>query len=168
MVFKISTREIIQQIYQFCNSFIACCVIVFWAIIYQLFVYATLKLYDDAQKDSLNTVRTYYEHALIYFELLNYNPKGAEIYKNTIKRHINLISNESFLNTDEVLGFYDTLNKCLDENNWLTVKSNLISINHIINHLDLEFMHSIFLRVYKSRIPKVGKEYMKEHNIEIK
>jgi len=100
--------------------------------IYQIITYSTLKLMNDAQKDSYNTLKLHYENALLYFEILNYDINSAEKYKEIILSQINIQYRNDLLNPQEVIDYYNKLKKYINDKDIIAIKYELNNINHLV------------------------------------
>lgn len=138
---------IVFPISEFSWSIFERCLTIF--TFYEFLIYATLKLMNDAHKDAYNTLKVNYENALIYFDLLNYNKDLANEYKKRMLAQIKIQYREDLLNPKEVNELYEKLEIYLENNDLIDIKFELNNINHWLYHLDLEFMHSFLLRIFK-------------------
>lgn len=128
--------------------------------IYQLFVYSTLKLAVDAQKDAYSTLKSMNEEALLIIKYFGNDYAVYFISSLILKNHIKLQLNESVFNMDEVKLEYIKLINDIDNKNSFSIEHSIISINHKLTLIDQEFQLSFLLRAIKNSLPKHAKQYM--------
>lgn len=128
--------------------------------IYQLFVYSTLKLAADAQKDAYSTLKSMNETALLIIRYYGNDYAKYFILSLTLKNHINLQLDDSMFNMDEVKNEYIKLIKDIDNKNSFSIEHSIVSINHNLTLIDQEFQFSFLLRAIKHSLPKHAKQYM--------
>lgn len=133
---------------------------------YQLFVYSTLKLANDAQKDAYSTLKTMNEEALL---IIKYYKDDNETYfysSSILKNHINFQLDDSVFNMDEVKKQYRQLIKNIDNKNAFSIEQSIIGVNHYLTLLNQEFLLSFLLRVIKRPSPQYIEQYLYRHNRE--
>ena len=128
--------------------------------VYQLFVYSTLKLAADAQKDAYSTLKSMNETALLIIKYYGNDYAKYFILSLTLKNHINLQLDDSVFNMDEVKNEYMKLIKNIDNKDAFSIEHSIISINHHLTLIDQEFQLSFLLRAIKNSLPKHAKQYM--------
>lgn len=130
--------------------------------LYQLFVYSTLKLANDAKKDSYSTLKTKNEEALIIFEYFSKKSNEYLYHSNTLKNEINLQLDDSVFNEENVKKYYLNLIKNIGNGDIFSIKMDICHINHYLRVLDQEFLLSFLLRIIKTSIPNHVKEYLEK------
>lgn len=128
--------------------------------VYQIFIYSTLKLANDAQKDAYSTLKSMNEHALLLIEVYGNDYATYFILSIVLKNHINLQLHKSVFNMVEVQEKYRKLIENIDNKNIFSIKSEIISTNHKLSLLNQEFLLSIILRIIKSSPPAHVNQYM--------
>ena len=128
--------------------------------VYQLLIYSTLKLANDAQKDAYSTLKVMNENALLLIEVYGNDYAKYFILSIILKNHINLQLHDSVFNMEEVQEKYMKLIENIDTKNIFSIRFEINSINHNLALLDQEFLLSIFLRLLKTSLPAHAKEYM--------
>ena len=128
--------------------------------VYQLLIYSTLKLANDAQKDAYSTLKVMNENALLLIEVYGNDYAKYFILSIILKNHINLQLHDSVFNMEGVQEKYIKLIKDIDTKNIFSIRFEINSINHKLALLDQEFLLSIFLRLLKTSLPAHAKEYM--------
>ena len=134
--------------------------------VYQLFVYSTLKLAADAQKDAYSTLKVMNEEALLIIKYYGNDYAAYFILSLTLKNHIRLQLDDSVFNMDEVKKEYIQLIKNIDTKNPFSIEHSIISINHNLTLIDQEFQFSFLLRAIKNSIPLHAKRYLNRFNKE--
>lgn len=132
---------------------------------YQLLIYSFFKMYDAAKKDSLYTLKNYCKIALLAINKDDGKNNLINHYFEIIKRQIDLITNDSVINTSEVLDNYKRLIIDLENLNTFDIELLILNVEHSINMVDLEFNQSIFLRTILRMPNQSVKDYKKEHDI---
>lgn len=132
--------------------------------VYQLFIYSTLKLANDAKKDSYSTLKYMYESALLLIEIYGNDYATYFILSIILKNHINLQLHNSVFNMEEVREKYIKLIENIDKKNIFSIKFEINSINQKLALLNQEFFLSIFLRLLKTSLPIHVKQYMGRYN----
>ena len=128
--------------------------------VYQLFVYSTLKLAADAQKDAYSTLKFMNEEALLIMKYFGNDFATYFILSLILKNHIKLQLDDSMFNMDAVKKEYIKLMKDIDDKNSFSIEHSIISINHNITLIDQEFQLSFLLRAKKNSLPPHAKRYM--------
>lgn len=111
---------------------------------YQIFVFFILKLYDDIKKRELNNIKALYELVILVLDSHEKSHKRIKIeccLKKKIERKKEITSYPN-----EILHYYENLEKFLEEDNLFEIKWELIKINNSIDNLDLKFRHSFIIR----------------------
>lgn len=134
--------------------------------VYQLFVYSTLKLAADAQKDAYSTLKSMNETALLIIRHYGNDYAKYFILSLILKNHINLQLDDSMFNMDEVKNEYINLIKNIDTKNSFSIEHAIVSINHNLTLIDQEFQLSFLLRAIKHSLPSHAKQYMNRFNKE--
>lgn len=134
--------------------------------VYQLFVYSTLKLAADAQKDAYSTLKSMNETALLIIKYYGNEYAKYFILSLILKNHINLQLDDSMFNMDEVKKEYINLIKNIDTKNSFSIEHSIVSINHNLTLIDQEFQLSFLLRAIKHSLPNHAKQYMNRFNKE--
>lgn len=134
--------------------------------VYQLFVYSTLKLAADAQKDAYSTLKSMNETALLIIKYYGNDYAKYFILSLMLKNHINLQLDDSVFNMDEVKNEYKQLIENIDNKNTFSIEHSIICINHHLTLIDQEFQLSFLLRAIKNSLPKHAKQYMNRFNKE--
>ena len=132
--------------------------------IYQILIYSTLKLVNDAQKDAYSTLKYMYEMALLLIEVYGNNDANYFILSIILKNHISLQLHDSVFNMVEVQDKYLQLIEYIENKNVFLIKFEIITINHELAILDQEFLLSFLLRFLKTAIPKHVTRYMNRYN----
>lgn len=132
--------------------------------IYQICIYSTLKLANDAQKDAYSTLKSMNERALLLIEDYGNDYVTYFILSIILKNHINLQFDKSVFNMVEVQEKYLKLINDIDNKNIFSIKFEIIEINHQLALLDQEFLLSIILGVIKTSTPAHVNQYMDRYN----
>lgn len=132
--------------------------------VYQLFVYSTLKLANDAQIDAYSTLKTMNEEALLIIKYYRNNDAAYFVSSLILKNHINLQLHDSVFNMDEVKEQYIELIKNIDNKNVFSIEHSIISLNHHLILLNQEFQLSFLLRAIKNSLPQHAKQYLNRFN----
>ncbi len=117
--------------------------ILFFAV-YEIFVYITLSFLNDAQCDSLLTLRTAYEQALFYFHS-GEDDKHKEILLEKIQQQ--LLS--TTFNNLGVRAEYELLVGYMDTKNVWAIKYKSIMIGHSYEMCSLQWKLTFLLRIFK-------------------
>ena len=132
--------------------------------IYQIFIYSTLKLANDAQKDAYSTLKSMNEYALLLIEVYGNDYAKYFILSIILKNHINLQLDKSVFNMEDVREKYRKLIVNIDNKDIFSIKFEIISINHELSLLDQEFLLSIILRLIRTSTPTHVNQYMHRFN----
>ena len=136
--------------------------------VYQIFVYLTLKLAADAQKDAYSTLKYINEEALLIIKYHGNNYANYFILSLLLKNHINLQLDDSVFNMDEVKKEYTQLINNIENKNSFLIENRINSINHKLTLIDQEFQLSFLLRAVKNSLPPQVKQYKNRFNMEEK
>lgn len=132
--------------------------------VYQLFVYSTLKLAADAQKDAYSTLKFMNEEALLIIKYYGNDYAAYFILSLILKNHIKLQLDDSVFNMDEVKKEYLQLIKNIDKKDSFSIEHSIVSINHNLTLIDQEFQLSFLLRAIKNSLPVHAKQYINRFN----
>ncbi len=131
--------------------------------VYQIFIYSTLKLANDAKKDAYSALKFMNETALLLIEVYRNDYASYFVLSIVLKNHINLQLHKSVFNMVEVREKYRKLIENIDNKDIFSIKLEIISINHELSLLDQEFLLSIILRIIKSSTPAHVNQYMSRY-----
>lgn len=123
--------------------------------VYQIFIFATLTQIDDAEKDSYNTLKFLCEETLLYFKINKNNVEYRTYFYYILLKSIYFQQSSQIMNSEYFIEEYRNLSKFIIYENNIGVENIIISCNHALNHLDLKFTKSIFLRKFKNPSFKV-------------
>lgn len=132
--------------------------------VYQLFVYSTLKLVADAQKDAYSTLKFMNEETLLIIKYYGNDYATYYILSLVLKNHIYLQLEDSVFNMDEVKKEYIQLIKHIDNKDSFSIERSIISINHYLTLIGQEFQLSFLLRAIKNSLPMHAKRYLNRFN----